>query len=501
MDPRFHGDDKYSTMKYLNPLRFFYFHLLLLQLEEYDSGRFINSVLNTKGIPPSRDFRKPLKYTAKIKLIMALSSLLVFFLSFFVSNLFSNNLYKIISLVFMYTLGLYFSYIFLIIINILLYPVDMFIKEIMVFFAKNKLKKLTLNQYKYDSGLARTDSRRLPGTGLKIIGVAGSYGKTGMKDLIATVLEEKYHVVKTPESFNTPIGIAKTILSQVDDKTEVLVIEMGEYYSGDIRNICKIAPPQIGVITGINEAHFERLKSIDNSIRTIFEIAQNMKSDGILVLNGKDRNIKNNYKKFLSDQETYLYSAKGKMEFNEDAPGFIYQKMFFPVLGQYNLDKIDGVIHIAKKLGLTDQEVQSGLKKIKTPAHRLQPVLNREKNILVIDDSYNGNPDGVEEAIKTLSLFKKRRKIFVTPGLVEIGTKSRVVHERIGKRLNDVIDLVILVKNSMTPYIENGLVESGFNKKNIIWFNSMMEAQNNLGSILKSGDVVLFQNDWPDNYV
>ena len=237
------------------------------------------------------------------------------------------------------------------------------------------------------------------------------------------------------------------------------------------------------------------------SIKTIFEIAQNMKSNGILLLNGKDKLIKNHYKKFVARQEIYLYQAKGKIEFNEDAPGYIYQKIFFPLLGQYNLDKIDGVIYLAKKLGLTDQEIETGLKKVKTPAHRLQPILNREKNILVIDDSYNGNPDGVEEAIKTLFLFKKRRKIFITPGLVEMGDKSREVHQRIGKRLNDVVDLVILIKNSVTPDIEEGLIKAGFDKNNILMCDSMMEAQNNLNNIIKSGDVVLFQNDWPDNYV
>ncbi len=467
-------------MNYYNPIRFFYFHLLLLQLEEYDLVRFIKVVVNTKGIPPRRDFRKPLKYTVKIKLIIALSSLLILLIAFFISKIFNNNPYKIIVFVLIYALELYFSYIFLIIINVLLLPIDMFIKELLIFFAKNKLKKLNK---------------------IKIIGIAGSYGKTGMKDLITAVLGEKYQVVKTPESVNTPIGIARIILSQVNEKTEILVVEMGEYYPGDIKNICLIAPPQIGVITGINEAHLERLKSIDNSVRTIFEITQNMKPDGILLLNGKDKHIKNNYKKFIVNQETYFYSSKGKIEFNEDAPGYIYQKIFLPILGGYNLDKIDGVIYLAKKLGLTNQEIESGLKKIRTPAHRLQSILNREKNILVIDDSYNGNPDGVEEAIKTLSLFKKRRKIFITPGLVEMGSKSTEVHQRIGKRLNDVVDLVILVRNSVTPDIEEGLIKSGFNKKNILMCDSMMEAQNNLEHILKSGDVVLFQNDWPDNYV
>lgn len=466
-------------MKYYNPVRFFYFHLLLLQLEEYDLVRFIKAVVNTKGVPPRRDFRKPLKHTAKIKLIEALSSLLILLIAFVISNFFTDNLPRMTILVLLFALGLYFSYIFLIIINTLLLPIDVFIKELFVFLAKNKIKGLN---------------------NLKIIGVAGSYGKTGMKDMIATVLEEKYQVVKTPESFNTPLGIARTILTKVDEKTEVLVIEMGEYYSGDIKNICSITPPQIGVITGINEAHLERLGSVDNSIKTIFEIAQNMESKGLLLMNGKDKYIKNNYKKFISNQERYFYSSKGKVDFNEDAPGYIYQKIFFPVLGQYNLDKIDGVIYLAKKLGLTTQEIESGLKKIKTPAHRLQPILNREKNILIIDDSYNGNPDGVEEAIKTLSLFKKRKKIFITPGLVEMGTKSRDVHRLIGKKLNDVADLVILIKNSVTPDIAEGLINSGFNNENIIWFDSMTDAQNNLGKFLKSGDVVLFQNDWPDNY-
>src|SRR3989344_6273412 len=112
-----------SPMKYYNPVRFFYFHLLLLQLEEYDLVRFIKAVANTKSIPPSRDFRKPLKYTAKIKLIEALSALLILLVAFFISNNFSNNPYKIIALVLSFALGLYISYIFLIIVNTLLLPV------------------------------------------------------------------------------------------------------------------------------------------------------------------------------------------------------------------------------------------------------------------------------------------------------------------------------------------------------------------------------------------
>ena len=458
-------------MKYFNPLRFFYFHLLLLQLQEYDLVLFIKAVINTKGIPPKRPFRKPLKFTAKIILISALTLLLMSLPLVIINKLFFLPIL---------ILQFYFSYIFLIIIYFLILPIDFIAKKLIIFLAKNKIKKFNK---------------------LKIIGITGSYGKTGMKDLIATVLAEKYRVLKTPESINTQVGISRLILKELNESIEIFIVEMGEYYSDDIKKISLITPPQISVITGINEAHLEIMKTMKNIINNIFAVTQNMRPNGTVLLNANDKLIKNNYKKYITNQEIYFYQAKDKFAFNEDAPGYIYQKIFFPILGQFNLDKIDGVIYLAKKLGLTQREIENGLKKIKTPNHRLQPIFNLEKNILVIDDSYNGNPDGVGEAIKTLSLFKKRRKIFVTPGLVEIGDKSKKVHQRIGKRLSDVVNLVILIKNSATPDIEEGLIKTGFDKNNIIWFDSMMEAQNSLNMIIKSGDVVLFQNDWPDNYV
>jgi UDP-N-acetylmuramoyl-tripeptide--D-alanyl-D-alanine ligase len=120
---------------------------------------------------------------------------------------------------------------------------------------------------------------------------------------------------------------------------------------------------------------------------------------------------------------------------------------------------------------------------------------------LIIDDSYNGNPDGVEEAIRVLSEFKDRRKLFITPGLVEIGTETGSAHKIIGNTLAGVADRVLLVKNSATPYIEEGLLEKKFPKDSIIWFETAESLHANLGQIIRPNDVILFQNDWGDQYL
>lgn len=468
----------------INPLRFFHFHLLLLQLEEYDLKRFLKAIFDTKGIPPNRPFRKPLKLTIKILLILFISIGLLVIGSFLISVLLALTILGLDSFIFVILpviiISLYFSFIFIFLSSLLITPLDLLIKNIIISLAKNKLKKFK---------------------NLKIIGIAGSYGKTGMKDIVSTMLSEKYNVLKTPNSINTPLGISQLILKKLTKEIEVFIVEMGEYYQSDIKNICSITKPDIGIITGINEAHFERLISLDNATKTIFELAQCMKPDGILLLNNKNKIVKKSYKDFTNKQSVYLYQNKSKFTFNENLPGYIYKNIPLKLLGEFNLDKIDGAIYLSKKLGLSEEQIQRGLRKIKTLDHRLQPFLNLQKNLLVIDDSYNGNPDGVEEAIKTLSLFKNRRKIFITPGLVEMGNKTEEVHKRIGEILNDVADIIILVKNSVTPYIKEGLINSGFSKEKILWFTSMMEVQNNLMKLVRSGDVVLFQNDWPDNYV
>ena len=159
-----------------------------------------------------------------------------------------------------------------------------------------------------------------------------------------------------------------------------------------------------------------------------------------------------------------------------------------------------GAICVAEALGMTRAEITHGVVMTRSIAHRLAP-FSTANGVLVIDDSYNGNPDGAREAVRVLARFKNRRKLYITPGLVEMGKMSAEIHRTIGRKLATVADIVILIKNSATAYIAEGLASANFKKQNIIWFASAHEAHAALPAILKSEDIVLFQNDWPDNYL
>lgn len=170
------------------------------------------------------------------------------------------------------------------------------------------------------------------------------------------------------------------------------------------------------------------------------------------------------------------------------------------VLGEYIKGMINGSVIIAKMLGMTDGEIRLGITKIKPVEHRLQ-VIRRENNVLVIDDTYNGNSDGIKEGIALLKRFEDRRKVYVTPGLAETGDLKEPIHEEIGRQLSEVADYVILIRNSVTPFIYKGLVESGFDTKKIKWFETAKETYDNLWKEVQQDDVVLMQNDWSDNYI
>ena len=499
--------DPYVLVKY---------HLYLLQLENYELGRFWK-LLFKRGWFPVKTQRKDLVWTSKAKLIFALAEILILLVG---TAYFRHGLYMPFTFVWQRWLGFlgvvyildFFTPVFLSLAVIVLSPFDYIAKRVIVIRAKSKIKKLS---------------------GLKIIAVAGSYGKTTMKEVLGQVLGIRYNVSGTPESVNTPVGIARWILNKVDSSTEVLVVEMGEHYSGDVEDICNITKPEVVVITGINEAHLERMKNLDTVTATIFEAVSHSKPKALVVLNGDDANVVAHYKEYVwPDHQVEQYKV-GDLK----AKAFNTEKLCWEaefkgigkvdvwLLGEYILADVQAAIKIAKNLGMDDEDIKKGISKILPIEHRLQP-LKSGSDILVIDDSYNGNPDGVREAIKVLGKFTNRRKVYITPGLVEMGKASEVIHRNIGKQLASVADVVILIKNSVTPWIEEGVLSSrrhseGVQKAEefqqqeilrsaqddagrrpeIVWFDTAQEAHVNLGKILKPGDVIVFQNDWGDSYL
>ncbi len=455
----------------MNPLKNLLFYFYLLQLENYRLGRFWKLNWNLTPSDPAFKQRQQIVWTAKAKIIFGLAILLALIIAVITCWNF-ENIYgsKYLCIILEWWLLLrWFPTWFLVFAVAILSPLDWAVKKILVARAAARLKTFP---------------------NLKIIGITGSYGKTTMKETLATILSERYQVLKTPENINTPIGIARLILNQLNSQTEILIVEMGAYQRGDIRELCAITPPDVAMLTGINEAHLELFGSIANTIEAKFEIVKYAKPQALVVLNEDNNLVKENYHKYVGNRKALWFKNTHEIPFG----------LTVPILGRYISSTISACVIIAKELGLSDDQIMRGIGKIKPIPHRLQRI-DSGNGVIVIDDSYNGNPAGVREAIEVLGSFQKERKVYITPGLVEMGEATESVHQEVGRQLAKVADLVILIKNSVTPYIAAGLTAHGFDSSKIIWFDSALKAHADLGQIIKAGDVVMFQNDWPDNYL
>lgn len=482
----------------MNIFKVIKYQLYLLQLENYELGRYF-SLLFKKGLWPKVEQRKDLVWTKKALLLFSLAvathlvlPTVVFF--YFTSGLSVVSVKYYVSCVLLLTAYYLLQFLYFILYalySVLFWPLDFIAKQIIIKKAQSKVKYL--------------------GSRIKIIGIAGSYGKTTMKHVLTKVLGEKFKVLSTPESVNTPIGIARWIVKEVDESAQILIVEMGEHYRGDIEALCKITRPDISVITGINEAHLERMGSLDEVVSTVFEVVSFSKPGAVIVLNGDDENVVGHYKEFVWKDHVVEKFQISNFKFQR----FNAEELFWTgnhpeageikihLLGEYALGYADATIQVAKSFAISWEEVRKALEKVEPVEHRLQPIRSAG-NLLIIDDAYNGNPEGAAEAIKVLSRFQNNRKVYITPGLVEMGKASEKVHVKIGEQLAGVADVVVLIKNSVTPYIELGIKNyelRGKTNSEIVWFNTAQEAHSKLNTILKPGDVVVFQNDWGDNYV
>jgi UDP-N-acetylmuramoyl-tripeptide--D-alanyl-D-alanine ligase len=349
---------------------------------------------------------------------------------------------------------------------------------------------------------------------LKIIGITGSYGKTSTKYFVKTILSEKYNTLMTPESYNTPMGITRVIREQLNEEHQVFVCEMGARYKKDIKTLVELVHPSIGIITSIGPQHLETLKSIENVAKTKFELVDGLQENGTAILNGDNEWCRRNSKNY--HLETWFYGIgdnnEGCMVTARDVKNTREGLKFTavlkdgreischaPILGKHNVSNILSGICTALKLGMTPEEIQSGISKIKPVPHRLE-LMTGANGITIIDDAFNANPVGARDALQTMKELEGGNKIVITPGMVELGAIEQDEHRSFGKKIGECCDYAILVGVKRTVPIAEGIRSTGFDEDKIITVASLDEATVQLGRIVRPGDVVLFENDLPDNY-
>ena len=342
------------------------------------------------------------------------------------------------------------------------------------------------------------------------IGITGSYGKTSTKFILKTILSEKYNVLATPGSYNTTMGNVRIIREQLMPEHQVFISEMGARKRYDIQEICQFVRPQLGIITSIGPQHLETFKKIENVAKTKGELLKGVTADGVVFLPKDNAHCLELYKK--DEHKKFLYSTKKDgsevyakdIKVTKDGSTFtvVYEKEEFTcktkLLGEHNVQNIIGWVAIAKYLGLSNQEIQKGIEKIEPVEHRLQ-LLPSSNGTTVIDYAFNSNPVGSKMALDVIKQFEGR-KIIITPGMVELGTEEYKYNKEFGAQMAEAVDFAILIGRKRSEPIVEGLKSKKFNEMNLFVVNDLNEATAQLAKLTKPGDVILFENDLPDNY-
>ncbi len=341
------------------------------------------------------------------------------------------------------------------------------------------------------------------------IGVVGSYGKTSVKNILSSILSVKYSVIATPESYNTPAGVAKTVNCLDVTKCEIFIAEMGARRVGDVAELCRLVKPDYAVFTGVCAQHIETFKTEENLLKAKCEIVKGTKNTVVCGAKLQEK-IAAIDEEFLSGEE------KGKCFFVGDASienvelkkdGATFTLRFengesvfaeTPLLGKGAVENVALAATLAFKLGMTAEEISEGIKKIKQIPHRLQ--LIESGGVHILDDAYNCSEESAQEAIAALKRFDGG-KIAVTPGIVEAGILEEKINAELGAKLAKAdLDMVVLVGETLVGVVKKGYLAAGGSAEKLTVVPTLEKAKEMLGEYLKEGDAVLFLNDLPDVY-
>ncbi|QSX06244.1 UDP-N-acetylmuramoyl-tripeptide--D-alanyl-D-alanine ligase [Sedimentibacter sp. zth1] len=348
---------------------------------------------------------------------------------------------------------------------------------------------------------------------LVVVGITGSYGKTSTKFVTSTILQEKYKVIKTPESYNTPMGISKVINNDIHESHQIFVAELGATKIGDIKEIAELTNPNIAIITSIGPCHLESFGSIENIKKTKYEVIENLSDDGIAIFNYDNEYLidladKTKNKKLLYGTENIdkldVYASDiivddGGSTFMLNIRNFGSIQCHTQLLGKHNILNILAGVCVATIFEMSLLEIKMGISRIISVKHRLQ-LIDPKTGILVIDDAFNSNPDGASAALEVLGQFENKRKIIITPGMVELGSVEYEENYKFGEKISTICDIVILVGKKRTMAILAGLRKNNFNLQNIYYSLSPQQTSSIIKDVTRPGDVILFENDLPDTY-
>lgn len=350
---------------------------------------------------------------------------------------------------------------------------------------------------------ARKKMQSLPK--VNVIAVSGSYGKSSTKEIVAAVLSEKYNVIKTPLSQNTPIAIAKTILEKVTKSTDFFIVEMGAYKTGEIAQLCFMALPSISITTAISDQHISLYGSLDNVIASELELIHALPKNGIAIFNKSNS--------FIREMAEKVKVKKIWYEVRKDAPAkpssiiashisyspdgtqstISYKEkrisVISPLLGKHTIENILPGVLLGFLFDISEQKIKHAIAHL-TPLPKTMVKIPLAKKNIGIDDTFNASPESVVAALAYVSLFSQKKHLVLTP-LIELGSYAKKRHEELAKKIiQSGIHDVFLTNNNFYSVFEEAFAEKGVN---LYTASSYKKLAAKLRQKIKAGDVVLFE--------
>ena len=352
------------------------------------------------------------------------------------------------------------------------------------------------------------------------IAIAGSYGKTSTKHIVAHLLAPQTATLATPKSFNTLMGVTRTINEHLQPIHRAFVVEMDAYGAGEIAAMCRLVEPQIGVITSLGSQHLERFGTVDAIGDALYELVDALPSGAPVVMYSGDRASARLAERALSTgRRVVRYGLADDVAgpcdvtamdvtVDEHATHFTWRwpaqglecRVSIPLLGRHNILNVSAALAVVHLMGLSVPAAVVAAAGLEPVPHRLQ-LMPGTGGVTIIDDSYNANPVGIHNGLDVLAQMRGQGKILVTPGLVELGPIEEAENRELGRHAARVCRAVILVGAQQTRPIQAGLQDGGMPAERIHVVETLEEVTATLGRITAAGDVVLFANDLPDSYL
>lgn len=363
-----------------------------------------------------------------------------------------------------------------------------------------------------------------------IIGITGSFGKTSVKHILGHILKTQAPTLITPGSVNTPMGITRIVREQLEENHRYLVVEMGAYGPGSIERLCTLTPPDMGIITAIGHAHYERFKTLESVAKAKFELAEAvLEKDGMVIIHERTlrfpipEKLKDDHpSNFIvcGDAPDIFSKANDDHEISHIASDDLHiisikqstkglgvdlrwkgesYSLFLPLFGVHHGHNAALAFAAAMELGIPADKIKTALRSLPQIEHRLE-VRKQPDGTTLIDDAFNSNPIGFNSALGLLAtLGRQGRKILITPGMIELGHAHNDAHEKIGSYAGEVCDIAIVIHGKRIPTFIQGFKSTGSGKP-LHEFASFQDAQGWLRENKQDGDIILIENDLPDIY-